>query len=347
MQIFTDLFHRVDNITAEFITDVGSRSVEMITPIVSSGLTLSFIIYGWLIMKGAVEMPIIDFFSKSVRIVIITSIALTSGLYQTQIASAVRQTPDELINTLVHSSAKTSSAAAAIDQAAKTGFHLAGEAFDHAGFFVDHGFTYAFFGAVIFFTTGFFVAMGGTSLLMAKLMLALLVSLGPLFIAALLWQTTARFFDLWMAQIVNYILLAVLTTILFGLMLSIYSDYLSQIAFDGEQNVIQAFGEVMALSAVMMAILLQVPSLAYALAGGTSLSYLPELRTVKGTLGSTLGILGSTVGALKSGAMFGYRRISSRLGANKSVQPMAMVRRGSSLGPPTPKPVRGYYRGKR
>ena len=340
MCIFTDLFRQIDTITAKFITDVASRSVEAITPIVSSCLTLSFIIYGWLIIKGAVEMPIMDFFSRSVRIVIITGIALTSGLYQTQIALAVRQTPDELINTLVSSSAKASSAASAIDQAANKGFGLASEAFAHAGFFVEDGFIYAFFGAVIFCTTSFFIVLGGTSLLMAKLMLAILVSLGPLFIVALLWQTTARFFDLWAAQIVNYILLTILTTILFGLMLTIYSDYLSGIAFDGEQNTTKAFGAATALSVAMIMILLQVPSLAYALAGGTSISYLSEWRTVRDTVRSSWGRLKSTLMFLPNS----YRSIASR-SANKSVQPMSIVQRGSTLGPPTSKPVRGYYRG--
>lgn len=281
-QLFTGLFNKIDAITTTFIMDTSARSIAAITPVVSVGLTISFIAYGLLILRGVIDMPIMDFLGRSVKIGIITSIALTGGLYQAKIANAIHTIPDDLINALVLESTKKSGAAAAIDQAADKGFSLASKAFDHAGLFSREGITYCMFGVIILIATSVFIALGGAILLLTKLVLAILIGIGPFFIMALLWQSTARFFDMWAAQVLNYILLAVLATMVFGLMLSIYSSYMNDMKFDGVQNVGYTLGGAVVLSAAMIIILIQVPNIAAGLAGGVSLSYLYELRTVRG-----------------------------------------------------------------
>ena len=281
-QLFSELFKKIDTATATFITDTVSKSITAIAPIMTIGLTLSFIAYGWLIIRGVVEMPITDFMGKIIKISIIISIALTSGFYQAEIAAVICKTPDELINALVLDSVKQDGAATAIDYAADKGFAISSKAFDHSGFFVENGITYCVIGIVTLMATGIFVALGGTILILSKLILSILAGIGPFFILALLWQPTVRFFEMWVAQVVNYILLGVLTTMIFGLLLSIYNIYMEDIKFDGVQNVAATLGGAVVLSVAMIIILLQVPTLASALSGGISLSHLQELRMMKG-----------------------------------------------------------------
>ncbi|EJF84849.1 type IV secretion system protein, partial [Candidatus Bartonella washoeensis] len=83
--MFTQLYNHIDNATKTYVTDISSKTIIAITPIVSIGLTIAFIVYAWLIMRGAVDMPLSGFISRCLRISIITSIALTAGLYQPEI----------------------------------------------------------------------------------------------------------------------------------------------------------------------------------------------------------------------------------------------------------------------
>lgn len=281
-QLFIPLFSKIDTITASFITDMSERTIVAITPVITAGLTLSFVTYGLLIIKGAIDLAISDFLMRSVRIIIITGIALAGGLYQSDIADTIRTLPDELAASLIKD-ADNAGVSSAIDKATGEGFHLAGEAFSKASFFKADGTLYFIYGVVILLTTSVFVAIGGAILLLTKLILAVLIGLGPLFIISLLWQPTSRYFELWVTQIVNYILLAVLFTALFSLMLSIYSGYVSDMKLDGEQNVSGSLGGVIVLSIAMIVVLIQLPGIAFALSGGISLSY-RRVGTIPGSL---------------------------------------------------------------
>ncbi|WP_336277132.1 type IV secretion system protein, partial [Bartonella sp. CB178] len=93
--MFTQLFDKFDQITSTYITGVSSKVAIALTPIVSVGITIAFIVYGWLIIRGAVDMPLTDFINRCFRVSIITSIALSGGLYQQDIIDFITNLPSE------------------------------------------------------------------------------------------------------------------------------------------------------------------------------------------------------------------------------------------------------------
>ena len=288
-QLITPLFHKIDTATAMFITDISSRSIAEITPLVISGLTLTFIFYGLLIIRGTVEVPVMDFLGRSIRIGIIISIALTGGLYQSTIADAIVTIPDELAIALISNSTHGGNAASLIDQSAEKGFDVAAEAFDKAGFLTDTGVLYALFGVIILLATGILVSIGAAFILIAKISLAILAGLGPIFIIALLFQSTQRFFEVWAAQIFNYTLLIVLFAAVFGLMINIFASYMSEMKFDGIQSISYGLGGALILSVAMIIVLLQLPSMATGLAGGLAISFINEARAFARGMGAIAG----------------------------------------------------------
>lgn len=285
-QLFTPLFAKVDATTAIFVTDISSRMIAAITPVVTAGLTLSFIAYGILIIRGAVDLPVMEFLGRSIRIGIITGVALAGGLYQSQIAEAIRATPDDLAMALVANPSQGASAASLIDVSAGQGFDRASEAFEKAGFFEANGIVYALFGVIILLATGALVAIGGAFLLLAKIMLALLAGMGPLFIVALLWQPTAQLFDRWSAQVMTYTLMVVFFSAIFGYLLTIFSSYMGDMKFDGTQNLAYGLGGALILSIAMLVVLLKLPEAAAALGGGVGMSFIHELRAIRGGAGA-------------------------------------------------------------
>jgi type IV secretion system protein VirB6 len=271
--VFKPLFSTIDKATETFVHDIATRCVAEITPVITVALILSFIAYGLLIMRGAVGMPVSEFLWKAFRIAIIVNIALAGGLYQSNIAGIIRTLPDDLATALIVKPSQGETAASLIDEAAGVGFDCAGMAFNKAGIFSFEGLTYCVIGVLVSLMTAVLVAVGGAFLLMAKIALSILAGLGPLFIVALIFPATERFFNLWLGQVINYVLLVVLYAAVFGLMMDIYKTYMTSFAFDGVVNISHALGGVCILSFSMLVILRQLPSIAASLAGGAALSF--------------------------------------------------------------------------
>ncbi|CCJ51900.1 type IV secretion system protein [Bordetella parapertussis] len=337
-QLLGSIFSQIDTVTQTFITDISSKAIAEITPVVSVGLTLGFITYGWLIIRGAVEMPVAEFLNRCLRVGIIVSIALAGGLYQSEIADAIVSAPDALATALISDPTQGSSAAQLVDQAAEKGFNYAGQAFDKAGIFSVQGIAYVGIWAVIMVATIALTAIGGAFILLAKIALALLAGLGPLFIIALLWQPTHRFFELWAGQVLNYGLLIIIFSAVFGLMMDLYGGYMDGAKLDGVQNASWTVGGAGIISAACLVILLQLPSIASGLAGGVGLGYMWELRAIRGGAGSAYR--GGRTAARAARAAPGAAR-SAAVGATN----MAKTAAGGAAG--VARAAAGYFRGRK
>ncbi|VEJ44505.1 type IV secretion system protein [Bartonella vinsonii] len=277
-KMFTQLFKHIDQATKTHVVDISLKAIATITPFVSIGLTIAFIVYGWLVIRGAIDMPASEFLSRCLRISIITSMALSVGLYQSEIANVIIEMPHNLLSALMKDAPKNNELISLIDKVAENGFTRASEAFEESAFLDTNGLLYGLFGILILLATSFLAAIGGAFILMAKIALILLVGLGPLFITALLWQPTYRFFEQWISQILSYTILIVLLATVFSLMMNIFANYMTDLKFDGKQNVGFTLGGVLILSIISIIMLLKLSSIANALAKGVTFGHLWRLN---------------------------------------------------------------------
>ena len=277
-RLFTPLFAELDRISTVFARDVSSRVIVAITPVLAVGLTVWFIVWGILVMRGAVEQPVREFLGKVIRTALIVSVALGAGLYQRDVAEVIRTVPDDLAAAVAGGEANVrfgadlletgSVQAALIDRAAGQGLLKAEDAFEKGGLMTQQGIAFYTFGVLMLLATVVTVGVGGALILVAKVMLALLAGLGPLFIAALLFDATRRFFDRWIAMIATYALVVVLFAAVFTFMLAIFANYMSGVALDGNMNVAYGIGGALILTVVSVAILKELHHLAVGLGGG-------------------------------------------------------------------------------
>ncbi len=272
--MFSQLFKEIDQATNTYVTDISSNAVITITPFVSVGLSIAFIIYGWLIMRGAIDMPLSGFLSRCLRVSIITSIALTAGLYQSEIKDFIIELPNDLAQALLGNTQNNNQLANLIDRVAEKGFKCASTAFEEAAFLDADGLLYGLFGILILLATSFLTAIGGAFILLAKIVLILLVGLGPLFIISLLWQPTYRFFEQWITQILSYTILIVFLATVSSVLMNIFANYMADLKFDGQQNVSYALGGALILSIISVVLLLKLSSIANALAKGVTFGHL-------------------------------------------------------------------------
>ncbi|MBN9047724.1 MAG: type IV secretion system protein [Rhizobiales bacterium] len=286
--LFDQLFLSIDNATTSFVSTISSNVIATAMPVITAGLTLAFIFYGLLVARGVVDDSLRDFFFKCFKIGLIVSIASAGGLYQSQIASAIQKTPDEFATALLPASANASqaqgsAAASIVDNAARAGFAKAQEAWSKASIFhPGSAFAFVMFGTICVLATAALTGIGGAFILLAKVALALLAGLGPLFILALLFKATTRFFEAWCGQVLTYGLLVLLVSSVFGLMMHIFTGYVDGMAFDGVKNVAMQLGGCVILSLACIIIVIQLPTIAGSLANGVGIGLWHELRVAAG-----------------------------------------------------------------
>ncbi len=272
-QLAQPLFDKLDGVTKTFVTDIASNTISHIAPLITVALTISFLVYALLIMQGAIETPVADFMMKCIRISFIVSIALSAGFYQSNIAEIVTRTPDELATALISNKQAPDKAGNMIDASMEKGFNYAADAFDQASLYSVSSWSYPIIAAIIMIATGILCGVGLAVLLTVKVALTILAGLGPLFIAALLFEPTKRYFELWVGQVVNYALILVIYSAVFGFFIELLGDYASQGKIDGYQNMAYSVGGLVIITCCAVIVLLQIPSIASALSGGVSLSF--------------------------------------------------------------------------
>ncbi|WP_208438301.1 type IV secretion system protein, partial [Bartonella taylorii] len=144
--VFTQLFNKIDQITKTYVTDISLKTTATITPFISIGITIAFITYGWLIIRGAIDMPLSGFVNRFLRTSIIISIALTTGLYQNEIANLIKQMPHELSKALLTDPLNDTQLMNLLDRTATKGFQYAGRLFQETVFFEANGLLYSLLG---------------------------------------------------------------------------------------------------------------------------------------------------------------------------------------------------------
>ena len=105
-------------------------------------------------------------------------------------------------------------------------------------------------------------------LALSRIALAVLLAFGPVFLALLLFDTSRRFFEAWLAQLSNYAFLAILTVLVAALMLDVISTAAeAAVAVGGGIGIAHAL-KVCAAAGLTFLIMRQVPAMAQGLASG-------------------------------------------------------------------------------
>lgn len=267
--LFQDMFGIIDTVTLGFTAKYSSAVITTVTPVLAVGLTLSLIIFGLMSIYSTIDMTLTQLLRKCGFFAIVLSVGSVGGLYQTSFSDAILATPDKMASVLLSQSNNTKKPAATlIDEVANTGFTKAGELWEEGSFLNNAGpLGYA---VIIFFSTLLVVSVGGGLILVAKVCLAVLVGIGPLFIFALMFEYTKRLFDSWISEVISYSLLVVLLSAVFGLFLALFNGYLHNLNIEN-QNPTLSVGGVGAIAIITLIVLWQLPAKAQALSNGVAL----------------------------------------------------------------------------
>lgn len=265
MQVFQAFTSRFDAPLTNFIdTGVNNLSSAVSGPL-KVALILYVVLYGFAVMRGAIVEPVQEFAWRAIKIAIILMLATNAGEYNTFIKQVFFDTlPKEIGSVFVTGSNSGLNSGASfdafLDRVFKYGYDL------WQGSAWNDFFTIAL--AVVVIVAGAVATMFQFAIVLyAKIGLSLVLALGPVFIALMLFSATRPFGEAWTRQLVNFVILQVLAMAIIGLFLTTLDTVLAsstQVAADKAYAAIA----IIALLSLGGYVSLQLPEIAGGLAGG-------------------------------------------------------------------------------
>ncbi|MDM0030423.1 type IV secretion system protein [Variovorax saccharolyticus] len=249
---------------------IASHSVAVAAAVEPAAITLATVyvmMWGFMSLTGRIQEPVWEGVKRIVFIALVLGVGLRLWLYNAVIVDTFFNAPGQLAAAITGASNPVS----VIDTIWDKGGIVASTLWNKGGVLSgDVGFYLA--GAVVYLIMGGVAVYALFLLSLSKLALAIILAIGPVFVCLLFFEATRRFFEAWIAQLANYALIAVLSTLVASLMLNVVSSYATQTAALGSAIVtVDALNMVLCASLVFL-IMRQVMPIASGLASGIALS---------------------------------------------------------------------------
>ena len=290
----SDVFTFVIN---DLVVDSISSVIVSITPLLHTTMGVFFGLYSvWLASKwifDKADFPLLDGIKTLGLLSIVTFFAFSSGAYVNDIVPIVLEAGDDLA-ALVTSSQNTPEA---LDALITTIYKAIWQIWDEADLDWFSGTIFLSFfnialiliGAIPFIITSFGI------LLTAKVMVALLLSTGTIYICFAFFQQTRHWFQQWINMCLNYTLIAFLFPVAFNMQMLALDKF---IYTDGQLDIsYSAAFKLMIILLAFLAISVQIPVMASSLSGGVG------INGMSGSFSSMAGGLKSILSPLKSPAI--------------------------------------------
>src|SRR5271166_4976324 len=188
-----------------YIGDNTARLAGVLEPAIVSLATIYVMGWGYLHLTGKLEEPVVAGLKRLIVLAVVLGVSLRLWLYNTLIVDTFYNAPAQLAAAVIGAGDPVGT----VDSIWESGGTVAGNLFLKGGGWGGMGFLLA--GAVVWCLIGMLCIYAMFLIALSSIALAVLLALGPLFIAMLLFDATKRFFSAWVAQLANYGLVTILT----------------------------------------------------------------------------------------------------------------------------------------
>ena len=330
MRVIEDIIALVEGI----ITGYVFGAFENLSPTVEALWRILFIIfiafYGYRVIFGG-EFYLNDFIVNTLKIVVILILATTWSTFSVFLYDSFTQLPNEVAGRVL---AGGGSSVAGTPTAAdtQTADNALGDFFRQGidagnAIIADVGWREVgkyFYALMIWGVVGIFAAYALMLIVIAKLAVAILLALAPIFILLLMFNVSRGFFEGWFRALVNYAMIPVFLYALLALVLRLIIGPLQTLTANASagQDLMTYIAPFALLSIVGFVLMLQVPTLAAGIAGGFALSTM-----------AFAGNVGRAVGRMASGGRVGREvREAGYLRATAGLQRALTSARTGGLG---------------
>jgi type IV secretion system protein VirB6 len=260
---------------------IGNNTARVSTALEPAIVTLSTVylmIWGYLHLTGRVEEPFAVGLKRIVVLAVVLGVTLHLWLYNSLIVDTFYSAPAQLAAAVVGSGDPVGT----IDAIWQQGGAVAERLWDKGTLWPGtYGFCVA--GAVVWLLMGLLCVYAMFLISLSSIASAILLAIGPLFIALLLFDSTRRYFEAWVAQLATYALISIITVLVAALLLQVVESYAEQTAARGAALLTVDALDMVLISVIVFLLMRQIMPIAAGLGGGLALS---SFGVVSRTLGS-------------------------------------------------------------
>lgn len=305
------IFQRTTAVLDHYVAGGADKIAATLGPVAVSLFGIYVLLWAWAHLTNRIEEPVMDAAKRLITITFILALALNAGRYTEFVVNFVQKTPVAMASIVANDSTGTPSneatTAKLLDGMLGKGFTLGDRAQKKAG--VLHGDFGMYFVAISIYACAVLLTLAAAVLLLlAQVGMAVLLVLGPVFLLLLMFNTTKRFFELWLGQLVNFMLMYVLTVAVISLIFAWIGDYLNDMLKYPGVNSFADTAQLAIMCGIGVVFFRQIPTIASAIAGGIGLSTMGSfaaamnpVRRLAGGLGG-VGRKGLNTGARKAGS---------------------------------------------
>lgn len=224
-------------------------------------------VWGYLQLTGQIDEPFIHGVKRIATLAVILGCSMHLWLYNTLIVDTFFNAPSELAAVVVGAFDPVT----IIDQIIFEGGDAANLLFQKGGL-LNGNFAFYLAAVIVYFIVGVTAIYAIFLLSLSRIALSVLLALGPLLIALLLFESTKRFFQAWVAQLMNYAFIAILTVLVAALMMHVVTVAAQDAVADGGKIQIANAARLCMASGLTFLVMRQVMPMAAGLASGLALS---------------------------------------------------------------------------
>lgn len=267
MGFFAQFAAWLNALLATYISTNTAKIAGALEPVVVTLGTVYVMIWGYLQLTGQVQEPFVTGVKRIAVLAIILGVALHLWLYQSLIVDTFFNAPSQLASVVIGAYDPVTIVDRIIDLGA-----TAGELLMSKAGLLNGNFGFFFAALAVYLLTSITAVYTMFLLALSRIALSILLALGPLFVVLLLFDSTKRFFEAWLAQLSNYAFIAILTVLVAALMLDVVQAAAQQaVATGGGITIAEALRLCLA-AGITVLVLRQVMPMAAGLASGLALS---------------------------------------------------------------------------
>jgi len=254
----------------QLIAYVGNNTARVSTalePAIVTLGTLYVMIWGYLHLTGRIEEPFTTGLKRILTLGVVLGATLKMWLYNTVIVDTFYNAPTQLAAAIIGASDPIKT----VDSIWEQGGAVADYLFNNGGIYLGD-LSYVLAGIVVWVLMGLLCVYTMFLIALSHIALAILLALGPFFIATMFFESTKRLFDAWLAQLTNYALVTLLTILVAALLLQVVNNYATQTAARGTAILTVDAVNMVLISVLVFLFMRQVMPIASGLAGGVALN---------------------------------------------------------------------------
>lgn len=214
MGIFTEFNTWLTALLASYIgRNVAVVSAALEPAIVTLGV-IYVMVWGYLQLTGQIEEPLTAGVKRIALLAIVLGVSLRLWLYNEIIVDSFFAAPERLAAVIVGAGSPVGATQAIMDSGSESA-----ELLIRKGSILSQNFSFYIAGMAVYAAVSMTAIYTMFLLALSRIALAVLLALGPFFFALLLFDSTRRFFESWLAQLCNYAFITILTVLVAALML--------------------------------------------------------------------------------------------------------------------------------